>query len=163
MSVSDDAKRLEKAFVKEAKADDKQVSGAIKHLKAAEKAETKAHKAVDHAISTGEKTEKKEHKTAQKLNAADHAHNVAVQNAQKAEKEIKMTHEREARLHQETLARKTELEQVQERKASADLQRNNTLDKVLHPKSAEEGNAISPTQPTTESPTSIYHPTNGVA
>lgn len=44
MSVSDDAKRLEKAFVKEAKADDKQVSGAIKHLKAAEKAETKAHK-----------------------------------------------------------------------------------------------------------------------
>lgn len=46
--------------------------------------------AVDNAISTGEKTEKKEHKTAQKLNAADHAHNVAVQNAQKAEKEIKV-------------------------------------------------------------------------
>lgn len=44
MSVSDDAKRLEKAFTKEAKADDKQVAGAIKHLKAAEKAETKAHK-----------------------------------------------------------------------------------------------------------------------
>ncbi|TFY81476.1 hypothetical protein EWM64_g2538 [Hericium alpestre] len=125
-----EVKKLEKTLTKEQKGDASLLSHAEKAVRNAEKADTKAQKDVYKAESTAGKAMKEELKTAKKMNEATHDHEVAVTGQRKADQDVQLKQQHNQRLQADLTQKKAELEQVQRKKVTGDIARNERRSQV---------------------------------
>ncbi|KAL1658910.1 hypothetical protein GGF50DRAFT_66352 [Schizophyllum commune] len=109
---ADVLKQIEKDVQKNEKSEQKAVKHAMKDLAHLEKEVTKSSKTSDKASHTLAKTEKKETAAEKAIAKAKHQHDVAVNNVNKAQQELKIKQQREETLHHKLESKKAETDQV---------------------------------------------------
>ncbi|KAJ3478122.1 hypothetical protein NLI96_g9983 [Meripilus lineatus] len=121
MSTDPQIRQVEKMMEKEAKADQKTLSHAIKDLTGVEKNHDKSIKAADKAQHALDKAIKQEYNAAATLNKATHAHDSAVSSHHAAEKTLNLKQQHETRLLQDLEQRRADVENLKQRKATNDV------------------------------------------
>ncbi|TRM68479.1 hypothetical protein BD626DRAFT_534512 [Schizophyllum amplum] len=109
---ADVLKQIEKDVDKNEKTESKAVKHAMKDLAHLEKTVNKSAKTSDKASHTLAKTEKKESAAAKAIAQANHKHDAAVGNVNKAQEDLKIKHQRQDTLRHKLEGKKAEVDQV---------------------------------------------------
>ncbi|KAJ7367907.1 hypothetical protein DFH08DRAFT_1070704, partial [Mycena albidolilacea] len=105
-------KHMEKQLLKEGKTEANQVKHSLKDVASTEKAAAKAQKSVSKAEKQNEKLSKKEATTAKALNKAEHRHDSIITELTNSDREVKLTHQQDAKLQTELETKKLQAEKL---------------------------------------------------
>ncbi|KAF7330763.1 hypothetical protein MVEN_02415000 [Mycena venus] len=105
-------KQMEKQLVKEGKTEANQVKHSLKDVASTEKAATKAEKSVNKAEKKNEKLSKQEASAAKALNKAEHRHDSAVTELTNSDREVKLKHQQDVKIHAELETKKAQAEKL---------------------------------------------------
>ncbi|KAJ7477113.1 hypothetical protein B0H11DRAFT_1917081 [Mycena galericulata] len=111
-SSTSELKQMEKQFTKEAKVEASQVKHTLKDVDATEKAAVKALKSVHKAEKLNDKLSKQEVAAAQALNKATHHHDVVTTDLTSSDRDVKLKHQQDTKIHAELEAKKAQAEQL---------------------------------------------------
>ncbi|KAG5641796.1 hypothetical protein DXG03_004182 [Asterophora parasitica] len=99
-------KKMEKEIAKEGKAEESRVKHTLNDLSSAEKAHTKAEKAVTNAENALQRAEKNELDATNAISKATYDHDISVTNLHSAQQDSQVKKKQEAKLHQDVQAKK---------------------------------------------------------
>ncbi|CAK5276113.1 unnamed protein product [Mycena citricolor] len=105
-------KQMEKQILKEGNAEAHQVKHALKDVDASEKAATKAQKSLNKEEKKNEKLNKLEMKAAKDLNKATHRHDTLLNDIQSSERDLKLKHQQDVKLHADLEQKKLQAEEL---------------------------------------------------
>ncbi|KAF8911883.1 hypothetical protein CPB85DRAFT_637526 [Mucidula mucida] len=128
--------KVEKKLVKEGKKEDSNVMDELKDLNFVEKEVEKAHKALQKAQRMLAKRQKEENKAVETLNKATAAHDVSAIKLHDAETDLKLKQDREAKLHQDLAAKRTEVDGVVSLQKAHNEAREARLSQIHHERAA---------------------------
>jgi len=120
-------KKIEKKIEKEAKAEEKHVQQVIKDFHSAEKSDAKATKAVGKAQNYLVKAEKNEEGMLKAANKAEHKHDLAVTGLHKAENDLRLKQQQNAKIHHNLEMMKVQAEEAQRQKEAHEQTRQSKL------------------------------------
>ncbi|KAJ7755680.1 hypothetical protein DFH07DRAFT_959315 [Mycena maculata] len=123
-------KHLEKQIIKEAKVEASQVKHTLKDVDATEKAAVKAQKSVNKAEKQNHKLSKQEAAAAAALNKAAHHHDAVTTDLASSERDVKLKHQQDTKLHAELEAKKAHAEELLHTQKAHDDAREAKLQEV---------------------------------
>ncbi|KAJ7162596.1 hypothetical protein C8R43DRAFT_302972 [Mycena crocata] len=129
-SSPSELKQLEKQIFKEAKTEANQVKHTLKDVASTEKAAAKAQKSANKADKQNEKLGKQESTAAKAVNKATHHHESVIADLTSSDRDVKLKHQQDLKLHADLEAKKRHAEQLLHTQKAHDDAREEKLREV---------------------------------